>query len=136
MTLRPTLKTFRVAAYSSENRTQGVGEACEINFENTIEIGVAIPTVAGSPIMAVVKLILQASAHEAQNTQAIASFRGEYQGNFQCPDDTTESDATAWIADDDHQYLLAAQAFPLAMSHFRRELQSTGFDARNLPLGI
>jgi hypothetical protein len=34
------------------------------------------------------------------------------------------------------QYVLVAQAFPLAMTHFRREMQSMGFDARNLPLGL
>jgi hypothetical protein len=42
----------------------------------------------------------------------------------------------AWIASDDHQYLLSAQTFPLAMSHFRRELLATGFDGSNLPLGL
>ena len=37
---------------------------------------------------------------------------------------------------EEYQYVLVAQAFPLAMTHFRREMQSMGFDARELPLGI
>jgi hypothetical protein len=38
--------------------------------------------------------------------------------------------------DSEYQYVLVAQAFPLAMTHFRRELQALGLDARQLPLGL
>jgi hypothetical protein len=32
--------------------------------------------------------------------------------------------------------MLVAQAFPLASSHFRRELMAMGFNLGNLPLGL
>lgn len=136
MSLRPVLKTFRVLAYSSENRAESNRDPWEINLDNTIEIGMAVPTVAGNPIQAWVKLSLRAAAKSSKDPQAKANFSGEYQGTFDYPAATTESDASALVASEEHQYVLAAQVFPLAMSHFRRELQSTGFDARELPLGM
>lgn len=136
MSLRPVLKTFRVLAYSSENRAESNRDPWEINLDNTIEIGMAVPTVAGNPIQAWVKLSLRATAKSSKGSQAKANFSGEYQATFDYPAATTESDASALVASEEHQYLLAAQVFPLAMSHFRRELQSTGFDARELPLGM
>ncbi len=136
MSLRPVLKSFRVVAYSSENRAESSPEPWQINLDNTIEIGLAVPTVAGNPIQAWVKLALRATAKSSSNPQAKASFSGEYQGTFDYPAATTEAEATASVAAEEHQYLLAAQVFPLAMSHFRRELQATGFDARELPLGM
>lgn len=136
MSQRPVLKSFRVVAYSSENRAEGSREPWEIKLDNTIEIGLAVPTVSGNPIQAWVKLALNATATSSKNSQAKASFSGEYQATFDYPLETTESEASVLIASQEHQYLLGAQVFPLAMSHFRRELQSTGFDARELPLGL
>lgn len=136
MSQHPFLKSFRVVAYSSENRAEGSRDPWEINLDNTIEIGLAVPTLAGNPIQAWVKLALRAAAQSSKNPQAKASFSGEYQAIFDYPAATTESDASALIAAEEHQYLLTAQIFPLAMSHFRRELQATGFDARELPLGM
>jgi hypothetical protein len=123
-------------AYASENRAESSPDPWEIKLENKIEIGVAVPTVTGNPIQAWVKLELTAAANNGKDAHAKASFKGEYQATFDYPDDAAETDVTALIANEEHQYLLAAQAFPLAMSHFRRELQSTGFDARGLPLGM
>jgi hypothetical protein len=136
MSEHPVLKTFRVVAYSSENRAESSPDPWEMNVDNTIEIGMAVPTVAGNPIQAWVKLGLRATAKSSKNSQAKASFSGEYQATFDYPASTTESEVSALVATDEHQYLLAAQVFPLAMSHFRRELQSTGFDGRELPLGM
>lgn len=136
MTLRPKLATFRVEAFSSDNRTPSDGSPWDAKLENTIEIGAAVPTAPGQPIQGVVKLMLQANAHDTRAPQITATFRGEYIGLFVYPDEATEPDVMTLIASDDHQYLLSAQVFPLAMSHFRREMQATGFDGRNLPLGL
>jgi hypothetical protein len=136
MSLRPVLKTFRVLANRGENRSDSSGEPWQIQLENAIDIGLAVPTVAGSPIQAWVKMHLKAQARSNQNSQATASFEGEYQGSFNYPDAATEAEVAALVATDEHQYLLAAQVFPLAMTHFQRELQATGFDARELPLGL
>jgi hypothetical protein len=129
MTLRPVLKTFRVVSHRSENRAEGSREAWEFKMENTTEIGMAVPTVPGAPIQTLVKMHFRSHAQSSVNPQATASFEGEYQGNFSYP-------VEALVETEEHQYLLAAQVFPLAMTHFRRELQSTGFDARELPLGM
>lgn len=136
MSLRPLLKSFRVVAHTGENRFEGGRDAWEIKLENTIELSTAVPTVAGNPIQAWVKMHLRAKAMSSQNPQATASFDAEYQASFNYPEPATEAEVSALMADDEHQYLLAAQVFPLAMSHFRRELLATGFDARDLPLGI
>jgi len=136
MTLRPVLKTFRVLAHRSENRAESSREAWEIKMENTIEIGIAVPTVPGAPIQTLVKMHFRSHAQSGVNPQATASFEGEYQGNYSYPVEATESEVAALVETEAHQYLLAAQVFPLAMTHFRRELQSTGFDARELPLGM
>ena len=48
----------------------------------------------------------------------------------------TEEALSFWFEQEPYQYMLVSQAFPLAMTHFRRELQSMGFDARSLPLGL
>jgi hypothetical protein len=136
MSDRPKLTTFRVEAFSSENRSEGGSASWEINVSNSIEIGVAVPTAPGGEILGIVKLHLASTARNSQDAGITATFKGEYVGRFTYPPSSTEQDVAALVATEDHQYLLAAQVFPLAMSHFRRELLSTGFDARNLPFGL
>ena len=136
MSDRPKLTTFRVEAFSSENRSEGGAAAWEINVANAIEIGVAVPTVPGGAILGIVKLRITSTAQNSQDAGITATFKGEYVGRFNYPPSSTEQEVTALVATEDHQYLLAAQVFPLAMSHFRRELLSTGFDAKNLPFGL
>lgn len=136
MSLRPTLANFRVVAYTNENRAESNREAWEIQLETSIEISMAVSTVAGSPIQAWVRMHLSAKAKSSQNPPATASFDGEYQGSFNYPEAATETEVNALTMIEEHQYLLAAQVFPLAMSHFRLQLQAAGFDARELPLGL
>jgi hypothetical protein len=136
MSVRPKLTTFRVEAFSSENRAEGGAASWEINVSNSIEIGVAVPTVPGGAILGIVKVHLVSTAHNSQDAGITATFKGEYVGKFNYPPSTTEQEVSALASDEEHQYLLAAQVFPLAMSHFRRELLSTGFDAKNLPFGL
>ena len=136
MSLRPLLKSFRVVAYTGENRAESSRDAWEIQLENNIELSTAVPTVAGNPIQGWVKMHMRAKAKNSQNPQSSASFDAEYQASFNYPEASTEAEVSALMADENHQYLLTAQVFPLAMSHFRRELLATGFDAKELPLGM
>jgi hypothetical protein len=136
MNLRPRLVSFRVEAFSSDNRSEGEAAAWDIKLDNTIQIGVAVPTAPGQAIQGVVKLNLIAQARNTQTPDLTAAFRGDYAARFVYPDGATEDAVSALVATEEHQYLLAAQAFPLAMSHFRRELLATGFEASNLPLGL
>ena len=65
-----------------------------------------------------------------------ATFAGDYEAKFYYPPEVTEEAVTPLMEDTDYQYVLVAQAYPLAMTHFRRELQAMGLDARQLPLGL
>lgn len=136
MSLRPVLKTFRVVAQTNENRAESNPDAWEIQLQNSTELSVAVPTVSGNPIQAWVKMHFRAKALNGQNLGPTASFEAEYEARFNYPKAATEAEVSERMADEEHQYLLTAQVFPLAMSHFRQELQSTGFDAKELPLGM
>ena len=65
-----------------------------------------------------------------------ADFSGKYEAKFVYPPVAKESEIAPQFEQEPYQYVLVAQAFPLAMTHFRREMQAMGFDARQMPLGI
>lgn len=136
VTMRPKLFSFRVEAFSSDNRTEGNGSLWKLELKQEIQVGLAAPVNPGAPFQAVVKIELHASAHNESDVQQTASFKGEYLAKFNFPEDASESAITELLDQEPYQYVLVAQAFPLAMTHFRRELQATGFDGRQLPLGI
>lgn len=64
------------------------------------------------------------------------SFSANYEAKFDFPATATEVEILPQIAQETVRYMVVAQDFPLAMTHFRREMQSMGFDARELPLGL
>ncbi len=136
MTLRAKLMSFRVEAFSSENRSEGGDDTWDVQLKHEIEVGVAVPTAPGGVIQAVLKVRLTAFAHSAQKPTLTAAFQGAYAGRFFYPEGSAEAEVLALMNDPAHQYMLSAQVFPLAMTHFRRELLATGFDARHLPLGF
>ena len=82
------------------------------------------------------KLDLVAKATKFDAVDQVADFSANYEAKFDFPANATEAEILPLIAQEPFQYLLIAQAFPLAMTHFRREMQSMGFDARELPLGL
>lgn len=136
LTIRPKLVAFRVEAFNAENRTEGNGSPWKLELKQDIQVGLATPVNADAPYQAVVKIELLADASNEQDQQQTALFKGEYVAKFNFPPEATEASVNALIDQEPYQYLLVAQAFPLAMMHFRRELQVTGFDGRQLPLGI
>jgi hypothetical protein len=136
LTMRPKLFSFRVEAFSSDNRTEGNGSPWKLELKQEIQVGLAAPVNPGAPFQAVVKIELLADAHNESDAQQTASFKGAYLAKFNFPEDASESAITELLDQEPYQYMLVAQAFPLAMTHFRRELQATGFDGRQLPLGI
>ena len=91
---------------------------------------------APAPFQAFVKLDLVAKATKFDAVDQVADFSANYEAKFDFPANATEAEILPLIAQEPFQYLLIAQAFPLAMTHFRREMQSMGFDARELPLGL
>lgn len=134
--LRPRLHTFRVEAFQSDNRAEDSGSPWSLQLQQEIQVGLAVPTDASGPLQAVVKIALVAQAHNERAADQTATFKGEYVAKFHYPPELAEAVVTPLLDQESHQYLLVAQAFPLAMTHFRRELQATGFDGRQLPLGI
>jgi hypothetical protein len=79
---------------------------------------------------------LKATATSEKDAKDQATFAGDYEAKFYYPTEVVEDQVTPLMDDSEYQYVLVAQAFPLAMTHFRRELQALGLDARQLPLGL
>lgn len=133
---RPVLRSFRVLASNGENRGEAAGVRMRLELQQEIEFGLAVPDVAGAPLMVGVRVKLGAKATNENDAGDIATYAGEYEARFYYPAGVTEDTVTPLLDNPEYQYVLVAQAFPLAMSHFRRELQAMGLDARELPLGL
>lgn len=135
--LRPKLASFRATEFHAENKASSSGnEPWNIQLTQTIEVGLAAASNGAEPLLAVVKIDLVAKATKAGDEGQKADFNANYEAKFDYPPEAKEADILPLLGAEPYQYILIAQAFPLAMTHFRRELQSMGFDARNLPLGI
>lgn len=133
---RATLRSFRALAFHGENRGEAVGTEMRLDLQQSIELGLAVPTVVGGPLQVAVLVNLKATATNEKDAKDQATFAGDYEAKFYYPPEVTEDAVTPLMEDDDFQYLMVAQAYPLAMTHFRRELQAMGLDARHLPLGL
>ena len=134
---RPKLVSFRALAFHGENQGQANGgDEWTLNLVQEINLGLAVPMVLGAPLQAVVKIDLRAQSTNTSALSDSAQFVATYEAKFDCPSDVTEEALSFWFKHEPYQYMLVSQAFPLAMTHFRRELQSMGFDARSLPLGL
>ena len=131
------LVSFRALAFHGENQGQANGaDQWTLELAQEINLGMAVPIVPDAPLQAVVKIDLRAKSTNTNALSDSAEFSATYEAKFDCPSDVTEEALASWFANETYQYILVSQAFPLAMTHFRRELQSMGFDARSLPLGL
>lgn len=137
--LRPRLVWFRVVSFSAVNNLPNLTET-EIGFEMTptMDLGLALPdTPDGRPIQGLVNIQMKGrAALKTAPEESLADFSASYQACFSYPKEATEADVSARFERETHQYMLVAQAFPLASSHFRRELMAMGFNLGNLPLGL
>jgi hypothetical protein len=133
---RATLRSFRAMAFHGENRGEATGVEMRLDLQQDIEIGLAVPSVSGGPMQVAVLIKLKATATNDKDAKDQATFAGDYEAKFYFASELTEEAVTPLMDDSDYQYLLVAQAYPLAMTHFRRELQALGLDARQLPLGL
>lgn len=135
--LRPKLMSFRATGFHGENKAASSGnEPWNIQLTQTMEIGLGTPIKVPAPFQAIVKIDLVAKATKASDDTQAADFSASYEAKFDFPEAATEPEILPVLEQEPFQYLLVAQAFPLAMTHFRREMQSMGFDARELPLGL
>lgn len=133
---RPTLRNFRALAFHGENRGEANGIDMRLDLQQDIELGLAVPTVTGGPLQVSVLINLKSTATNEKDAKDQATFAGDYEAKFYYPPEVTEDVVAPLMEDNEFQYVLVAQAYPLAMTHFRRELQSLGLDARELPLGL
>ncbi len=133
---RATLRSFRALAFHGENRGEATGVEMRLDMQQDIELGLAVPSVPGGPIQVAVLIKLKATATNEKDAKDLATFAGDYEAKFYFAPELAEEAVTPLMDDNDYQYLLVAQAYPLAMTHFRRELQALGLDARQLPLGL
>lgn len=135
-TPRPTLRSFRVLAMSGKNRGDAAGAKMRLTVQQEIAVGLAVPNQPEAPLMVGVVIKLDATATNEVDAGDVATCVAEYEARFIYAPGLEEAAANALLDDHDYQYVLVAQAFPLAMTHFRRELQAMGLDARELPLGL
>ena len=135
--LRPKLISLRATSFHGENKASSSDkEPWDIQFTQTIEVGLDAAHTPATVLQAVVKIDLLAHVSKVDAKDQSAQFSGSYEAKFDYPPAATEAQIVPLLDQEAYQYVLVAQAFPLAMTHFRREMQSMGFDARALPLGI
>lgn len=136
--LRPRLMSFRVLSFSAENKLPHVTQT-EIGFEMTptINLGLALPATPDGQIQGMVNIQMAGCAAPRNSPDDhLVDFSAYYEALFVYPKDVPEADVSARFESEAHQYMLVAQAFPLASSHFQRELMSMGFAVGALPLGL
>lgn len=135
--LRPKLVSFRATSFHGENKALSSGrDPWNIQLTQNIEVGLAVANEAPAQLLGIVNIDLLAKATKAEAADQVAEFSASYEAKFTYPAATLEAQISPLFETAEYQYMLSAQAFPLAMTHLRREMQSMGFDARNLPLGL
>lgn len=135
--LRPRLVSFRATRFHGENPvSSGRAQPLTLELTQTIEVGLAVATGQENQFQAIVKIDLVATAKQSETGEKAAEFTAGYEGKYDYAIGVVEDQLVPLLDQESYQYVLVAQSFPLAMTHFRRELQSFGVDARDLPLGI
>lgn len=137
--LRPRLASFRVVSYSGNNEIAASGQPVEISLEvtNQIELDLRVPEEEGHPLQAFVMIRMKGRAFMPKNPdENVGEFEAGYEARFVYPIEASEPEISPRFEREAYQYTLIAQVFPLASSHFRRELLAMGLDGRNLPLGL
>ena len=134
--LRPKLVSFRATSFRGENKAASSGqEPWNMELTQTIEVGLGTAQSGPVPLQAVIKIDLIAKASKANAADQVAEFSASYEAKFDYPAAATEAEILPQFQQKPYQYVLVAHAFPLAMTHFRREMQSKGFDDLSRPLG-
>lgn len=134
---RPRLVSLRVTRFQGDNNASAAAQQkLRLELKQEIEVGLGTSINPKGPLMALVNVLLHATAKTPDGADTGAVFEGRYEGKFEYPAGVTEELVGPRFATEPYQYVLVAQVVPLAMTHFRRELQAMGLDARELPLGI
>lgn len=134
---RPQLVSLRVTNFHGDNTAlASPPQSLQLELSQEIQLGLGVSPEPDKRLLAMVNVQLHAKAVTDSGESAGPQFSGAYEGKFEYPEGVQESDVAARFETELYQYVLVAQVVPLALTHFRRELQSMGVDARKLPLGI
>jgi hypothetical protein len=134
---RPRLVSMRVVQFHGDNQAQAnPPQSMQLSLAQDIQVGLGVSSDPRQRLLAVVSIRLTAKAVPQLEGATNPEFAGAYEGKFEYPEGVQEADVAAQFETEPYQYVLVAQVVPLAMTHFRRELQAMGVDARELPLGI
>ena len=107
-----------------------------LKFQPAIEVGLAIETEKENQLQAIVKFDFVATGMKADSSGEAVEFKACYEAKYEYLAGVAKEHLVPLFEQEAYQYMLIAQSFPLAMTHFRRQLQSFGIDVRELPLGI
>lgn len=134
----PRLTSFRLLAFNGANITPDlVGKHIGFEMAPAIEMALGVPVPPNDVLEGLVRIHIKGRATLADTPdKAIAEFSATYEARYIYPAGVSEAEAAARFAREPHQYMLAAQAFPLASSHFRRELMAMDFTVGNMALGL
>lgn len=134
---RPKLVSLRATSFHGENTAlSSPPQKLQLELSQDIQLGLGVAPEPDKPLSAMVIVKLHAKAVNDSGEPAGPEFSGAYEGKFEYPEGVQESDVAVRFETEPYQYVLVAQVVPLAMTHFRRELQAMGVDASKLPLGI
>lgn len=134
---RPRLVSVRVTQFHGDNSGPAhPPQSMQLSLSQEIQVGLGVSTDPSQRMLAIVNVRLTAKTLPELAGVANPEFSGSYEGKFEYPEGVQESDIATRFDTEPYQYVLVAQVVPLAMTHFRRELQAMGVDARELPLGI
>ncbi len=134
---RPRLVSMRVVQFHGESTALANPlQPMQLALSQDIQVGLGMSTDASQRMLAMVNVRFTAKAVPEMEGVAKPEFSGLYEGKFEYPVGVQESDIVARFDTEPYQYVLVAQVVPLAMTHFSRELQAMGVDAREFPLGI
>jgi hypothetical protein len=134
---RPRLVSMRVVQFHGENQVPAnPPQAMQLSLGQDIQVGLGVSNDEQQRLLALVNIRLTAKAVPQVDGAINPEFCGTYEGKFEYPEGIQEADVATRFETEPYQYVLVVQVVPLAMTHFRRELQAMGVDARELPLGI
>ena len=134
---RPRLVSLRVTSFHGDNTASAnPPQPVQLELSQDIQLGLGVANDPSQRLLALVNVQLHAKAVTDSGELAGPQFAGAYEGKFEYSAGVQEADVAARFETELYQYVLVAQVVPLAMTHFRRELQAMGVDARHLPLGL
>ena len=139
ISVRPRLMAFRATRYEGDIATEpAVPLGSKLQIKQKIDVALVPAEKTKTIDRAIVRIAVHADVINEDGTTVLRehAFQGEYEGKFAYPESLAAADLEALFAQEPHQYLLVAQVFPLAMTHFRQQLLGFGVRVNSLPLGI